>query len=147
MMTAARSLFVFALTMWIGATTFFSIVVLPVLFTRLGPPRAGEVAALLFPFYYRFGVAFGVLLLGACAYLAARVRGAWRFACAVAALMLVCQAYAAFSLHPRVAALRGSETDRPLFDALHRRSVRLNGVVLAGGLILVLSSGYLLDKR
>jgi hypothetical protein len=146
-MTAARSLFVLALTLWIGSATFFSAVVLPVLFTRLDTPRAGEIAALLFPFYYRVGVAFGVLLLGVCAYFAVRLRGAWRYAVALAALMLACQAYAAFSLHPRVAALRGLEAQRPLFDTLHRRSVRLNGVVLAGGLILVLSSGALLGQR
>jgi hypothetical protein len=146
-MTLARTLFVLALTIWIGSVAFFSLGVLPILFTRLGPPRAGEVVALLFPVYYRVGVAFGVLLLAASAYLAGRVRGAWRYAAALALVMVACQAYAAFSVHPRVAMLRGVEAERPRFDALHRRSVRLNGVVLGGGLVLVLSSGYLLGKR
>ena len=146
-MTIAHTLFVFALTVWIGSAAFFSLVVLPVLFIRLEVARAGEVAALLFPHYYRLGAAVGVLLLAVTAYLAARVRGPWRAATALVALMVACQAYAAFSLHPRVAALRGAAVERPLFDALHRRSVRLNGVVLGGGLILVFSSGYLLGKR
>ena len=143
----AQTLFVFALAMWIGSAAFFSLVVLPVLFTKLDTASAGAVAALLFPYYYRFGVAVGALLLGTTAYLAARARGPWRAAAALASLMVACQAYAAFSLHPRVAALRGSAVERPRFDALHRRSVRLNGVVLGGGLILAFSSGYLLGKR
>jgi hypothetical protein len=140
-------LFVFALTMWIGATTFFSLVVLPVLFTKFETPQAGEIAALLFPFYYRFGVVFGVVALGATGYLAAGARRTWRPALVLVAVMFACQVYAAFILHPRIAALRGSAVERPRFDALHRRSVRLNGVVLGGGLMLVLSSGYLLGKR
>ena len=146
-MTVARTLFLFALTFWIGGAAFFSLAVLPLLFTHLEPSRAGEIAALIFPLYYRAGVVLGVLLVGSTAYLAGRARGAWRLAFALSALMLLVQTYAAFSLHPRIAALRGSAVDRPTFDVLHRRSVRLNAVVLGGGIVLVLSSGYLLGKR
>jgi hypothetical protein len=146
-MAVPRTLFVLALTTWIGAVTFFSAIVLPTLFLRLEPARAGEIAALLFPGYYRFGLAGGIVLLAAAAWLALRERGPWRAAAAVAAVMLACQAYSAFVLHPQVAAIRGVEAHRARFDVLHRRSVQLNGVVAAGGLVLVLSSGWLLARR
>ena len=60
-----RTLYVLALALWVGAAVFFSVVVLPVLFTSMEPARAGEIAALLFPYYFRFGAALGVLLLAA----------------------------------------------------------------------------------
>ena len=146
-MTIARTLFVFSLALWIGAVVFYSLVVLPVLFTNWDPARAGDVAALLFPMYYRAGLALGVMLLGAAIYLALRARGPWRLVLAVVVIMVLCQSYAALAVHPTMAALRESPADRPRFDVLHRRSVRLNGVVLAGGLGLLLSSGYLLGRR
>jgi hypothetical protein len=146
-MTFARTLFLFALTMWIGGAAFFSLVVLPVLFTNLEPAKAGEIAALVFPFYYRLGTVLGIILLVSAIYLAARSGGAWRAAVAVGAVMLACQAYATFSVHPRMAALRTAARERPAFEVLHRRSVNLNTIVLGGGLILVLSGGYLLGRR
>jgi hypothetical protein len=145
--TIARTLFVFSLALWIGAVVFFSLVVLPVLFTSWDAPRAGAVAALLFPMYYRTGLALGVILLGAAGYLAVRARGPWRIVLAAVAVMVLCQSYATLSLHPTMAAIRESTADRPRFEVLHRRSVRLNGVVLAGGIVLLLSSGYLLGRR
>jgi hypothetical protein len=146
-MTIARTLFVLGLTTWMGAVAFFSGIVLPMLFTRLEPARAGEIAALLFPAYYRLGLAAGVVLLGAIVFLAVRERGAWRAAALVAGIMLACQAYATFALHPQVAAIRGVAAHHERFEKLHRRSVRLNGVVAIGGLALVLSSGWMLGRR
>ena len=142
-----RSFYVVALGLWVGAAVFFSIVALPVLFTSMEPARAGEIAALLFPYYFRFGAALAVVVLATASVLAVRSGGGWRAAAAIAAVMFACQAYAAFVVHPRMAAIREVPSERPQFDALHRRSVQLNGVVLAGGLVLLVSSGWLLARR
>jgi hypothetical protein len=142
-----RTLYLLALGLWVGAAVFFSAVVLPLLFTSMEPARAGEIAALVFPYYFRFGAALGALLLGTAIVIALRDRGVWRGVALAAAVMFGCQAYAAFVLHPEMAAIREIESERPRFDALHHRSVRLNGVVLIGGLALMLSSGWLLARR
>jgi hypothetical protein len=145
--TIARSLFALALTVWVGAVVFWSLVALPVLFSNLATARAGEVAALVFPPYYLLGTASGALLVAASVFLAFRVGRPWRYATMLGAVMLVCQAYAAYVVHPRAAAVRGSDEHRVEFDVLHKRAVWLNAVVLGGGLILVLASGSILARR
>ena len=147
MTTLARTTFFASLAVWIGGAAFFTLVVLPVLFTRLPPSEAGGIAALLFPFYYRVGAACSLVLLAAAGYLALRFGGIWRAVVVLTALMSLAQAYSAFFVQPRMAALRGSEQGMVEFQALHVRAVRLNGFVLASGLVLVFASGYLLDRR
>ncbi len=56
------SLYLLALGAWVGAMLFFSAVVLPLLFTQLGPGEAGPIAALIFPYYYKVGLAAAVLV-------------------------------------------------------------------------------------
>jgi H+/Cl- antiporter ClcA len=152
--TIIDSVFVTTLSGWLGSAVFFSAVILPTLFINLEPAAAGEIAALIFPFYYRFGLACGLLLLVACVVAARRetatagtVRGRWWAAVATVALMLLCQAYAEFVIRPDMSEIRGLADAKPAFDALHRLSVRLNAVVLAGGLALAAGSGLLLGRR
>jgi hypothetical protein len=83
--------------------------------------------------YYRAGLALGVICFSVPAiYLALRARGPWRLVLAVVVIMVFCQSYAALAgdirRWPHYASRRGP----PRFDVLHRRSVRLNAVVLAG---------------
>ncbi len=147
MRSALGSLFVFSLVGWIGGAAFYSLLVLPILFTRLAPSQAGAIAALIFPAYYYAGVAFGTIMLAVAVVEAARRRAGWRAAAVVITIMLACQAYAAFSLHPRMQALRQAPGGEPSFHRLHTRSVQLNSVVLAGGLYLVVASGWLVGAR
>lgn len=146
-----RSLYLLILTILVGSVAFFSLVVLPTLFINLETSEAGAIAALLFPIYYRVGLVCAALLLAVVLSLAATsgpaLRRAWTAAALTAAVVLGAQAYAALVVHPRVATLRGIESAQSEFDDLHRTAVRLNTVVLGGGICLVLASGYLLGKR
>ena len=141
------SCFLAALVVWLGATFFFSLVVLPGLFINLERFEAGGIAALLFPLYYRVGTAAAIVALAASLLLARSSGLAWRAATLTIAVMLACQLYSTFVLHPRVAELRGDALLSEQFDALHRRSVRYNGIVLFGGLALLGASGLLFEKR
>jgi hypothetical protein len=121
-----------------------SLVVLPMLFINMETSVAGGVAALLFPVYYWTGLAGSALLLIAASALGRSGAPKWRAVVAAVIVMLVCQAYAEFSIRPRMAAIRGVDSEVAEFQSLHERSVRLNGVVLAAGVLLVLGSGVLL---
>lgn len=143
----AVALFLASLSLWMGAATFFSAGVLPVLFTQLEPGEAGRVAALLFPGYFRAGLA--VALVG-CLAVAILARGGGRRWQAVAALfvaMTLAQAWATLVIHPEMATIRGVEDKVERFQELHHLSVRLNGVVLGGGVVLLACGGLLFRRR
>lgn len=140
-----RWLFHLALAVWLGETVFLSLVVAPVLFTQMPTAQAGQVMSLLFPFYY--GVACGcAVILVACAGLLWRRLAAgavfWGLGGAVAALLLVACAYAAAVVQPRLHELRaqrdaGEQSAQGEFDQLHQLSVRMNGAVLIGNLLIL----------
>ncbi len=134
------------LACWVGGTVFFSIVVLPTLFRNLERSQAGDVAALLFPGYYRFGLACAVVLLAIALGFAYAGRSGWRAAALVLCSMLACQGIAAGVVRPRMAAIRGMPEHQREFDRLHRHSVRLNAVVLIAGIGLVAAGGRLLRE-
>lgn len=135
-----------ALSVWLGETVFFAIVVAPALFGGLGREQAGAVTALIFPGYYAVGYVCGVLLVLTGFALGQRSQaggGLWSVAAAVAALMLAACLFAGLVVLPDADALRAQLHDagapaslREEFDALHRRAVQLNGAVLIGGLVL-----------
>ncbi|RMD84534.1 MAG: DUF4149 domain-containing protein [Candidatus Dadabacteria bacterium] len=141
-----RSVFVLSLVLWIGSVWFYSLVVLPVLFSHLPRETAGSVAALVFPYYYRVGAAAGAVA----AVLAVRAFWSdgrrWLAAAALLLVMLACQLWSTFVIHPRMEGLRREDVSGREFARMHRRSVLLNGVVVSGGLILVCASGWLLGE-
>ena len=141
------ALFVAMLGVWIGSVLFYSGVVLPLLFTSLERSEAGNVAALIFPYYYWVGSAAGVVLTSVIAVMARAGGRWWRASAAAAVVMLACQLYAAFVVHPGMAEVRGVEALAARFDQLHHLSVRLNSVVLLGGVLLMGGSGLLLRQR
>jgi uncharacterized membrane protein len=135
-----------ALVVWVGETIFLSFVVAPVMFGGFAVEEAGRVMSALFPSYYRIGYVCGIVLLGT-ALLMQRHAGSflpWGLAAAISGLMLAAVLYAGVVIQPAVHELRAAREDparaaqvEPRFQALHRRSVELNGVVLLGGLLLV----------
>lgn len=141
------TLFVASLAVWVGGVLFFSGVVLPALFLDLEPSRAGEAAALIFPWYYRLGAGAGLILLFTAVGLARSAGAGWRLATAVVAVMLLAQCYGGFSVLPEMQALRGLDEAVVRWSELHRLSVRLNGVVVAGGVVLLGMAGRLLQRR
>jgi len=145
--TAARIVFVLALIVWLGEVLFLSLVVAPTVFRNLPVEEAGRVVSLLFPVYYRIGIACGVALLMAAVILrgASERRGVWTAGAGIIGMMLVATLYAAFVVQPRAQVLRPqlhqaevTAAVREEFDSVHRLAVQLNSVVLLGGLAIAI---------
>jgi hypothetical protein len=149
-----RFLLLAALVTWLGAITFFSFVVAPVVFGALPVTAAGEVVGAMFPLYYGLGVVAGAVLI--CCSLAlgfrAETRARWFTIAGLAGAMFVMTLYAAVSIQPRAAALRpalhaeggAAAGVREEFDRLHGWAVGLNGCTLLLGLgILGVTAGTL----
>jgi len=141
------TLFLTSVGLWVGAAAFFSAGVLPVLFTSLEPSDAGRIAALLFPVYFRAGLVVGVVACGAAALLARGGGLKWRVVVAVLVAMTASQAWTTLAIHPEMAGIRGDAAKVDRFQQLHRQSVRLNSVVLGGGILLLLAGGFLFERR
>ena len=143
-----RCVHLLALGLWIGSVVFVSLVAAPALFGALPRDQAGRAVSVLFPRYYLFGAACGLTALVSGLLLAARPsdRGRALFVELVAvALMTGIVLYSGRVVLPRasearaaLAAAQGSpdlDAAQARFDALHRRSVLLNGTVLILGLV------------
>jgi len=135
-----------ALVVWVGAVVFVSLVVAPVVFGSFPVELAGTVMAGIFPVYYGVTAAAGVVALAAALVLWRLARGsrAWTAMVVMLAIMLAATTYAGGVVHPRARALRLRLHQQAVepevqaeFDLLHRRAVRLNGVVLLLGLATV----------
>ena len=143
----AVSLFVGSLALWVGAAVFLSAGVLPVLFANMDSSAAGGIAALIFPVYFRAGLAVGVVACTAAFVLARRGGRRWQAVFALLVCMTAAQAWAALVVHPEMARIRGVEVQVERFQQLHRLSVRLNSVVLGGGVLLIAAAGFLFSQR
>lgn len=136
------SVYLFALAAWVGSIAFFSFGVAPVIFRVLGAEAGGRFVRALFPRYYAWGVVCGAVALPALVggtFVFPEFRGP--MIAVQAALVLVgtmTMLYCGNSLTPQINAARDAgpaESDR--FDRLHHRSVRLNGVALVVGIVLL----------
>jgi len=138
------SLYVIALTAWVGAILFFSFAVAPIIFRVLGAESAAKFVRALFPRYYAWGVisaavALPALICGPLSY--PELRGTW---VGVQALLILADLgimlYCGNSLTPAINATRDAGPGQAVqFDRLHKRSVRLNVVALAIGLALLVA--------
>src|SRR5262249_18946077 len=138
------SVYLVALTAWVGSVLFFSIGVAPILFPVLGVEAGGKFVRAFFPRYYLWGAICGALALPALVagplcfpeYRGPMVglRAPARRGCILITL------YAGNSLVPQINRA-GDEgpADHERFVRLHRRSVWLNGLVLVVGLSLLLA--------
>ena len=138
------SVYVLALTAWVGSILFFSFGVAPVIFQALSPEAAAKFVRTLFPRYYLWGAISGAIALPA--YIGAplshgELRGPW--VAVQSLLILSCtliMLYAANSLTPAINAAReAGSSGEARFNQLHRRSVRLNGLVLLIGVGLLIA--------
>jgi len=144
-----RFVHLLALGLWIGSIVFFSLVTAPGLFGALPRDQAGQAVSAIFPRYYAFGAGCGLTALLSGLLLGAR-RVSWgrllMIELALLALMTGIVLYSGRVVLPQAsearAALDGTrETPAPdaaqaRFDALHRRSVLLNGTVLLLGIVV-----------
>jgi hypothetical protein len=138
------SVYVVAVTAWVGSILFFSFGVAPIIFTVLGAESGGKFVRALFPRYYLWGAIWGSIALpsfvaGPLCFPDLRGPMVGVEALAILSCILI-MLYAGNSLvpainHARDAGPLGAER----FRRLHRRSVVLNGVVLVVGLGLLVS--------
>lgn len=146
MLTLAKVLFQLALGLWVGAIVFVSFVVAPTVFRTVPSETAGTLMGQIFPLYYEFTVAVGIIALGSALFVLRRVGGtrAWRAVVVMLVVMLAATTYAGAVVNPRARALRPALHREPVdpkirteFDALHHRAVQLNGLVLLLGLTTI----------
>jgi hypothetical protein len=134
-----------AVSLWAGGNAIFSLMLTPILFKTEGRDIAARIVGNLFPAYFRWGLACGVIAL--ICRLAGRGLDA-KLQVILLVCMLAVTSFQAFYVGPHAAELKrhiGSfETtgkDHPLrkeFSKLHGVSAVCNLSVLAGGVLLVL---------
>jgi uncharacterized membrane protein len=138
------SVYLLALSAWVGSVLFLSFSVAPLIFRVLGAEAGGRFVRALFPRYYAWGVICGAIALPA--FLGATLsfpeyRGV--SAGLQAFMILGCILiflYCGNTLTPAINAARdlGPEGSAR-FNRLHRRSVRLNVLVLVIGISLIVA--------
>ena len=144
-MSLVNVLYRLALTFWVGGTALFTFVLTPTLFRTQGRDLAGKIVGVLFPGYFRWGLACGTIAL-VCLLLQ---RGRHFIpALVLLVLMLSATAFQAFFIEPKAAALKeqiGSFESTPKDHPLRREFSRLHGVsaacnlgVFAGGVVLII---------
>ncbi len=138
-------LFNLAVSCWLGGAALFTFILTPKLFAAYSRDLAGNIVGLLFPGYFRWGLACGAVAL------LCQLVNRGRFAVAsllIIVLMLLLTATQAFVLEPRAAELKQSiasfattPKDDPIrvqFRTLHGLSMAANLAVIVGGLTLVI---------
>jgi uncharacterized membrane protein len=141
-----RFVHLLAIGLWIGSVVFFSLVAAPSLFGSLPRDLAGRAVSAIFPRYYAFGGACGLVAILSGLLLGAR-RPSWgrllMIELALLAVMMGLVLYSGRVILPRASQARaalaeaqgtpGLDEAQARFAALHRRSVLLNGTVLVLG--------------
>ena len=136
-----------AISCWLGGAALFTFLLTPLIFAAYSRDIAGGIVGILFPGYFRWGLACGAVAL------LCQIINRGRFAIAslvLIAIMLALTTVQAFLLEPRAAALKQSivsfattPADHPLrvqFRKLHGISMAANLAVIAGGIVLVMLS-------
>lgn len=134
-----------AVSLWAGGNAIFTLMLTPILFKTEGRDTAARIVGNLFPAYFRWGIACGVVAL--ICRLVSR-GGSSKAQVIILVAMLAVASFQAFYVEPKAAELKrqiGSfETtpkDHPLrreFSKLHGVSAVCNLSVLVGGVVLVL---------
>jgi hypothetical protein len=134
-----------AISLWAGGNAIFTLMLTPILFKTESRDVAGRIVGNLFPGYFRWGLACGIVAL------ICRLAGkgfAPRLPVIVLVAMLAVSSFQAFYVEPRAAELKhriGSFETTSKEDPLRREFAKLHGVsavcnltVLAGGVLLVI---------
>jgi hypothetical protein len=138
------SVYVVALTAWVGSILFFSFGVAPIVFRVLGEQAGGKFVRALFPRYYLWGAIAGAIALPA--FVAGPLcfhefRGPMVGVQAMVILVgILGMLYGGNSLTPAINEARDAGPDgHRLFERLHRRAVRLNALIMVMGLGLLIA--------
>lgn len=138
-------LYRFAIACWVGGASLFTFVLTPTIFKSYNRDMAGEIVGVLFPGYFKWGLACGVIAL-ATIFLSSTVRHK-TIAAVIIAVMLAITSVQAFVIEPKAAALKReipsfetTSQDDPLraqFKKLHGVSAVSNLAVIGGGIVLI----------
>lgn len=153
-MKIATVIYHLAITCWLGGAALFTFVLTPILFKAYSRDIAGGIVGVLFPGYFRWGLACGAAALICLLFTKGRraiVPGA------MLTVMLAITAAQAFIIEPKAAELKQEipsfETtppDHPLrvqFRKLHGISAVANLAVIGAGAILVILSSLPPQKK
>ena len=136
------TIYLLALTAWVGSILFVSFGVAPIIFDVLGAESGGRFVRALFPRYYLWGAICGAIALPSLVAVPLafpELRGPW---VGIQALVIIAATlitlYAGNVLTPQINQASDAGPDhRARFGQLHKRSVRLNALVLVLGLGLL----------
>jgi len=143
-MQIVAAIYRLAVSFWVGGVAIFTFVLTPIIFRSYDRDAAGRIVGFLFPAYFRWGLACG--LVGLVCLLAMRGRN-FVAALVIILVMLSLSAFGAFYIEPRAAELKRqipsfvtTPKDHPLrreFSKLHAVSAVCNLAVFGGGVVLV----------
>lgn len=152
MSQVAAALHRLSVALWAGGMSLFTFIVTPAIFRSRGRDAAGEIVGAIFPWYFRYCLAvIGIALVTRIA-AGSAFAGARQIAGTVlVVLALSLSAYHAFSLAPRIHAMKtriasfesvpADHPSRREFSRLHGISMGVNLAVLAAGVVLILGQG------
>ena len=134
-----------AIAFWVGGASLFTFVLTPIIFKRFPRDQAGIIVGQLFPAYFRWGLACGVLAL----IFRLLLKGKEGVAATIILVAMLCvTSFQAFYIEPRATALKKEipsfETTpkdhpaRKAFAKLHGVSAVCNLAVITGGIALVI---------
>jgi hypothetical protein len=133
-----------AIACWLGGASLFTFLLTPTLFKSFNRDVAGDIVGVLFPGYFLWGLACGVVALICLAGIKSRAR---TVSASIIAVMLTISSVQAFVIEPKAAALKkeipsfattpNDHPSRVLFRKLHAISASGNLAVIGGGIALV----------
>jgi len=133
-----------AIALWAGGNAIFTLMLTPVLFKTESRDTAARIVGNLFPGYFRWGLACGLIAL-VCRLVSRG--GTGKLPLALLVSMLLVTSFQAFYVEPRAAVLKqqigsfeSTSKEHPLrkeFSKLHGISAVCNLTVLASGVLLV----------
>ena len=134
-----------AVAFWVGGIAIFTFVLTPILFRTLTRDQAGRIVGILFPGYFRWGLACGAVSLVTVLFLRDR---AFVTKLVIILAMLAITSVQAFVIEPQAAAIKKeipsfetTSKDHPLrrqFSKLHGISALCNLSVFGGGAVLLI---------
>ncbi|HIJ89481.1 MAG: DUF4149 domain-containing protein [Desulfobulbaceae bacterium] len=134
-----------AVAFWVGGASLFTFVLTPTIFTSFNRDLAGGIVGVLFPGYFRWGLACGLVALICLAITKRRCR---TVSAIILAVMLTITAIQAFVIEPKAVALKkeiasfeNTPADHPArvrFRKIHGISAAGNLAVIGGGVALLI---------
>jgi hypothetical protein len=141
-MTIFKVLYNLSLSLWVGGTAIFTLMLTPIIFKSYSRDIAGQIVGTLFPSYFRWGLA-----CGACALICRLfLKDSRLLVPIIICSMLAVTSFQAFYLEPKITLVKKqipSFETTPKTHPLRREFARLHGIS-AGCNIRVIGSGIVL---